>query len=92
MQRGTEKREGYPQDRDSRREERPQRDPSQNRYSVLDCLSKKDVGKSVTMTLINGRTESGILKDIGMFDIKLELPNRKELILFKHALVSVSIL
>jgi sRNA-binding regulator protein Hfq len=89
---GTERKESYPQIGNARKPDDRQRDPSQNRYSVLDCFSKKDVGKSVTMTLINGRVESGILKDIGMFDIKLELSNKKELILFKHALVSVSIL
>ena len=74
------------------RNERKERDPSQNRYSVLDCLSRKDIGRTATLTLSNGRTESGILKEIGMFDLKIELANKKDLILFKHALVSVSVL
>ncbi|MCL5782929.1 MAG: hypothetical protein M1476_03355 [Candidatus Thermoplasmatota archaeon] len=84
------KRNETPLQRDNEKKEKPQRDPSMNRYTVLDCMSKKDTGKSITITLINGRTEAGILKEIGMFDIKIELPNKRDLIIFKHALITVS--
>jgi sRNA-binding regulator protein Hfq len=66
--------------------------PGGKRYSLLDCFSGKDIGKTVTVTLVNGRTESGILRDVGMFDIKLELPIRRELIVFKHSIITVSVL
>ena len=63
-----------------------------NRYSVLDCFSKKDIGRTITVTLANGRSESGIPRDVGMFDIKLELPTKRELIVFKHAILTVSVM
>lgn len=63
-----------------------------HRYSVLDCLSRKDVGRTVAISLSNGRIESGKLMNIGMFDIQLELPNKKGLIVMKHSIVTVSIL
>lgn len=66
--------------------------PTGNRYSVLDCFSKKDIGRTITVTLANGRSESGIPRDVGMFDIKLELPTKRELIVFKHAILTVSVM
>ncbi len=63
-----------------------------NRYSVLDCFSQRDIGRAVTISLVNGRIESGILREVGMFDIKLELPTRKDLIVFKHGILTVSVM
>lgn len=63
-----------------------------NRYSTLDCFGKAHVGRSIAVTLVNGRSESGRLTNVGMYDIELELPNGKSLIIMKHALVTVSIL
>ena len=82
--------ESYPHNKDNKREERPQRDPSMNRYSILDCMSKQDIGKSITVTLIDNRIVAGILKEVGMFDLKIEIPNKREMIIFKHALITVS--
>jgi sRNA-binding regulator protein Hfq len=65
---------------------------NEKRYSVPDCFSRKYIGELITVTLVNGRTESGILRDVGMFDIKLELQTKRELIVFKHSIITVSVM
>lgn len=62
----------------------------ENRYSVLDLLSASDVGRSITVTMINGRTESGKLEDVAQFEIGIRLTTGKTLIILKHAIVTVS--
>ncbi len=62
----------------------------ESRYSVLDLLSARDVGRSVTVTLINGRSESGKLEDVAQFEIGIKLVNNRSLIILKHAIVTVS--
>lgn len=68
------------------------KDESERRYSVLDCFGKADIGKNIVITMGNGRSESGELLAVGMFDIKIRMPNARELIVMKHALVTVTVM
>ena len=58
---------------------------------TIDNFGRAQIGKSVTVTLRSGRIESGILRGFGQYDISLELPNRKVLIVMKHAIDTVSV-
>ena len=58
---------------------------------TIDNFGRAQIGKSVTVTLRSGRIESGILRGFGQYDIALELPNRKVLIVMKHAIDTVSV-
>ena len=68
---------------------KPQRNA---RYSVQDCLNSDQVGRSVALTMLNGRTETGKLMKVGQYDIEIEMPNTRPLIVFKHSIVTVSLL
>jgi len=60
--------------------------------STIDNFGKQQIGKSVIITMRNGRSESGILRGYGQYDIALELPTKRILIVMKHAIDTVSIL
>ena len=61
-------------------------------YGNPEPLNTSHVGKSVTITLVNGRTESGKLKALGAYMLSLEGSNGRELIVNKGSIVTVSIL
>ena len=61
-------------------------------YSNPEPLNTSHIGKSVTVTLVNGRIESGKLKALGAYMLSLSGPNGKELIINKGSIVTVSIL
>jgi hypothetical protein len=61
-------------------------------FSNPEPLNTSHVGRSVTITLINGRIESGKLKVIGAYMLSIEGPNGKVLIINKGQIVTVSIL
>ena len=94
MQKGTEKRDerkgSYPQNRDDRREEQRKEEP--RNYRNPDPLNCSVEGKAVTVTLMNGRTESGTCRHMGAYFMEIKLPNGHSMIIAKSALVTVSIL
>lgn len=59
---------------------------------TVDNFGRAQIGKSVTITMRVGRLESGTLRGYGQYDIALDLPNRKMLIVMKHAIDTVVIL
>jgi small nuclear ribonucleoprotein (snRNP)-like protein len=61
-------------------------------YSNPEPLNTSHIGKSVTVTLINGRIESGKLKALGAYMLSIEGSNGRELIINKGQIVTVSIL
>ena len=61
-------------------------------YASLEPLNTSYIGRSVTITLSNGRIESGKLKVLGAYMLSIEDSNGKELIINKGAIVTVSIL
>ncbi len=72
------------------RPERPKR--YDTGLETIDNFGKQHVGKSIVVVLRSGRTESGILKGFGMYDIALELTNKRIIIVMKHAIDTVSII
>ena len=61
-------------------------------YSNPEPLNTSHLGKSVTITLVNGRIESGKLKALGAYMLSIEGSNGKELIINKGSIVTVSVL
>ena len=61
-------------------------------YDNPEPLNTSHKGKAVVIALVNGRSESGILKALGQYTIELELQNKKTLIVNKAAILTVSIL
>jgi sRNA-binding regulator protein Hfq len=59
-------------------------------YGNPEPLNVSHVGKSVTITLINGRTETGKLKSLGQYMLSIEV-NGRELIINKASIITVSI-
>ena len=49
-------------------------------------------GKSLTVTLVNGRIESGKLMKLGQYFIEIVGSNEKSIIIAKSAIVTVSVL
>ena len=92
MQRTNERKEGYPQNRDNRREEQRKEDSEPRNYRNPDPLNCSIEGKSMTVTLVNGRTESGTCMHMGAYFMEIKLPNGHAMIIAKSALVTVSIL
>jgi sRNA-binding regulator protein Hfq len=61
-------------------------------YANPEPLNTSHIGRSVTVTLVNGRIESGKLKALGAYMLSLEGSNGKELIINKGAILTVTIL
>ena len=55
-------------------------------------MNTSHIGKSVTITLVNGRIESGKLKALGAYMLSIDGNNGKELIINKGSIVTVSVL
>ena len=88
-----ERKEGYPQNRDNRREERPQRDDSEPRnYAQPDPMNVSLQGRSLTVTLVNGRIESGVCKKMGQYFMELQGSNGKTMLVNKGQVMVVSVL
>ena len=61
-------------------------------YNQPDALNTSHIGRSVTVTLSNGRIESGRLKAMGAYWLSIKGPNGKELLLNKGHIMVVAIL
>lgn len=61
-------------------------------YANPEPLNVSHIGRSVTVTLVNGRIESGKLKAMGAYMISIIGTNGKELIVNKGAIITVSLL
>ena len=61
-------------------------------FSVPDGINVSLEGKILTISLTNGRIESGRLKAAGQYFLTLEGSNGKNLIIAKSAIVTVSIM
>ncbi len=61
-------------------------------YANPEPLNTSHLGKSVTITLVNGRIESGKLKALGAYMLSIDGSNGKELIINKGSIITVSIL
>lgn len=61
-------------------------------YNTPEPLNTSHIGKSVTITLVNGRIESGKLKALGAYMLSLEGVNGRELIINKGSIITVSVI
>ena len=61
-------------------------------YGNPEPLNTSHIGKSVTITLVNGRIESGKLKALGAYMLSIEGSNGRELIVNKGAIITVSVM
>lgn len=61
-------------------------------YNQPDPLNTGCIGRSVTVTLSNGRIEAGKLTGLGAYWLSIQAPNGKELLLNKGAIMVVAIL
>ena len=61
-------------------------------YGNPEPLNTSHIGRSVTITLVNGRIESGKLKALGAYMLSIDGSNGRELIINKGSIVTVSVL
>ena len=61
-------------------------------YANPEPLNTSHIGRTVAVTLVNGRTETGKLKSLGAYMLSVEMSNGKELIVNKGAIISVVVL
>lgn len=60
------------------------------RYSE-DNFTRVHEGKKIKVILVNGSTFSGILKQVGMYDLRIN-DGAKELVIFKNAVATIEVL
>jgi len=61
-------------------------------YTNPDPVNVSLEGKSVTISLVNGRIETGKMKVVGQYFLQMAMPNGKDLIVAKSAIVTVSVM
>jgi sRNA-binding regulator protein Hfq len=61
-------------------------------YANPEPLNVSHTGRSVAITMINGRTETGKLKQVGQYWLSIEMTNKHDLIINKGSIITVSIL
>ena len=61
-------------------------------YGNPEPLNTSHIGKPVTITLVNGRIESGKLKALGAYMLSIDGSNGRELIVNKGAIITVSVM
>lgn len=61
-------------------------------YSNPEPLNTSHIGRIVSITMVNGRTERGRLKSLGAYMLSVEMPDGKEKIVNKGAIISMAIL
>ena len=78
--------------RDNGRKESERKDNVIRNYSNPEPLIVSQIGKPIVVTMINGRTESGKLIALGQYMISIELPNKRSLMIYKSAIVTISVM
>ena len=74
-----------------RKEVKKEMDGPRN-YGNPEPLNTSHIGKSVTITLVNGRIEAGKLKALGAYMLSIDGSNGRELIVNKGAIITVSVM
>ncbi len=78
--------------RDNGRKDSERKDNVIRNYSNPEPLNVSHIGKPIVVTMINGRTESGKLIALGQYMISIELPNKRSLMIYKSAIVTISVM
>lgn len=58
-------------------------------YNNPEPLNTSLIGKSLTISMMPNKIESGYLRSLGQYTLELELPNKKRLIINKSAIITV---
>jgi hypothetical protein len=61
-------------------------------YANPEPLNTSHIGKTVVVTMVNGRSETGRLLSLGAYMLSIELSTKKELIINKGAIITVSVM
>jgi hypothetical protein len=61
-------------------------------HENVEPLNTSHIGRSLTVTLINGRIESGILRKLGAYMLEIETPQKRSFIVNKGSIMVVSLL
>ena len=61
-------------------------------YRNPDPLNCSLEGKVLTVSMVNGRTESGTCVSVGQYFIEMRMPNGRPLIIQKGAIVSIAVM
>lgn len=69
-----------------------ERKPEIRNFSVPDGINVSLEGKTVTISLLNGRLESGKLIRAGQFFLEMQGSNGRSLIVAKSAIITVSVM
>ena len=85
-----ERKEVYPQNRDNKKQ--GERDIEPRNYTQPDPMNVSLQGKSLTVTLVNGRIESGVCKKMGQYFMELQGSNGKTMLVNKGQVMVVSVL
>ncbi len=85
-----ERKEVYPQNRDNKKQ--GERDSEPRNYTQPDPMNVSLQGKSLTVTLVNGRIESGVCKKMGQYFMELQGSNGKTMLVNKGQVMVVSVL
>jgi sRNA-binding regulator protein Hfq len=78
--------------KDNGRKESQKKDNIIKNYSNPEPLNVSLVGRPIVVTMINGRTESGKLVSLGQYMLSLELPNKRTLLIYKSAIITISVM
>ena len=88
---GTYRKEMKPPDKgDKEKHERQEQEGPRN-YSQPEPLNTSIIGKALTITTVDGRTISGILRKLGQYMIEVELPHGMKLMVNKSAIVTLTV-
>lgn len=78
--------------KDNGRKESQKKDNIIKNYSNPEPLNISHIGRPIVVTMINGRTESGKLVSLGQYMLSLELPNKRTLLIYKSAIITISVM
>ena len=58
-------------------------------YNNPEPLNTSLIGKSITITMMPNRIESGYLRSLGQYTMEIELPSKRIMIINKSAIITV---
>jgi sRNA-binding regulator protein Hfq len=78
--------------KDNGRKESQKKDNIIKNYSNPEPLNISHIGRPIVVTMITGRTESGKLTALGQYMIAIELQNKRSLLIYKSAIITISVM
>ena len=78
--------------KDNGRKDPEKKDNIIKNYSNPEPLNISHIGRPIVVTMITGRTESGKLTALGQYMIAIELQNKRSLLIYKSAIITISVM